>query len=218
MHAIQRGHNREACFREHGDRAVYLSHLRELSTDLQCPLHAYCLMTNHVHLLVTPSRHDSLATLMRCPGQRYVQYFNRHHQRSGTLWEGRFRSCLTESRRYVLACYRYIEMNPVRAGMVSAPGEYRWSSHLANIGLSGDALLNPHGEFLALGRDAESRRRAYQELFLRDDATEADAIREATNGGYPLVGQRLKEDLEAEGHRLGPGPSGRPRKAVLEAG
>ena len=115
LHVIQRGHDRKPCFRHDTDHLVYLSNLAELSRRTRCAVHAYCLMTNHVHLLLTPSDERACATLMRNLGQRYVQYFNRRYERSGTLWEGRYRSCLVESAAYVLACYRYIERNPVRA-------------------------------------------------------------------------------------------------------
>jgi putative transposase len=210
VHVIQRGHNRNACFREGTDYLLYLMHLRELASKLECALHAYCLMTNHVHLLLTPPGQDSLARLMRALGQRYVQYFNRHHGRSGTLWEGRFRSCLTESPAYVLACHRYVEMNPVRAGMVSTPADYRWSSHRGNIDAAGDKALTAHPEYLALGIDADARCKAYGGLFATSDESMTEQIRRATNGGYPLVSDRLKDVLETEGKRLGPGRSGRP--------
>ena len=211
-HVVQRGHNRDACFRERSDYLIYLLHLRKLAAALECSLHAYCLMTNHVHLLITPPREDSLAKLMRGLGQRYVQYFNRHHRRSGTLWEGRFRSCLTESSQYVLACYRYIEMNPVRAGMVAAPGDYRWSSHLGNTGSLEDKALTPHPEYLALGNAADVRLRSYLGLFSTIADADADAIRRATNAGYPLVSDSLRNLLGAEGKKLGPGRNGRPPK------
>ena len=124
LHVIQRGHNRQACFRQETDYLVYLTLLHDLSTKRRCAMHAYCLMTNHVHLLLTPGDAQACATLMRDLGQGFVQYFNRRYERSGTLWEGRFRSCLVESARYVLACYRYIELNPVRAGMVADASSY----------------------------------------------------------------------------------------------
>src|SRR5258706_826975 len=118
LHIIQRGNNRGACFVDESDYRLYLLHLRELAFKLECRVHAYCLMTNHVHLLLTPVSSDACVALMRDLGQRYVQYFNRRHHRTGTLWEGRFRSCVAESASYALACYRYIELNPVRASMV----------------------------------------------------------------------------------------------------
>jgi putative transposase len=181
--------DRQDCFSEETDRLVYLSLLRELSTQTRCAVHAYCLMTNHVHLLLTPATADGPSILMRKVGQRYVPYFNRRYGRTGTLWEGRFKSCLVDSSRYVLGCHRYIECNPVRAGMVPHAGAYRWSSYHANVGIADDALLTPHVEYLALGS-------AYSGLFdTPDDAALIKAIREATHGGYPLVGDALKRQL-----------------------
>lgn len=204
VHLIQRGHNRNACFRETSDYFVYLMHLRELSTELACEVHAYCLMTNHVHLLLTPPSADACSRLMRNIGQRYAQYFNRHHGRSGSIWEGRFRSSITESARYVLACYRYIELNPVRAGMVTAPADYRWSSHAANTATRSDSLITPHAEFKALGPDAESRRTAYLGTLFAEADTDLDQIRKSINGGYPLASEQFKATLSIDARRLAP--------------
>lgn len=212
VHIVQRGNNRDACFRESSDYFVYLMHLRQLSGDLDCAVHAYCLMTNHVHLLVTPGTATACARLMRNLGQRYVQYFNRHHQRSGTLWEGRFRSCVAESARYVLACHRYIELNPVRAGMVGSAGEYRWSSYLGNIGEKDDPLLTPHAEYHALGKDATACRNAYRRLLAPLPEVELEEIRRATNSGYPLVSDEWKGRMQLEEKRVAPGRNGRPPK------
>src|SRR5919108_4755350 len=128
VHLIQRGNNRATCFLSDADYLVYLAYLRQLSEKYECAVHAYCLMTNHVHLLVTPRAAGGCTALMRDLRQRYVQYFNRRHERTGALWEGRFRSCLVESALFVLGCYRYIELNPVRAGIVHHPSGYLWSS------------------------------------------------------------------------------------------
>jgi putative transposase len=139
---------------------------------------------------------------MRNLGQRYVQYFNRRYERSGTLWEGRFRSCLVDSARYVIACHRYIELNPVRAGMVPRASEYRWSSHNSNAGQGFNQLLTPHAEYLALAPDETSRHAAYQGLFIAgDEPAFLAAIRDATNGGYALVGEDLKSRLPADTRR-----------------
>jgi putative transposase len=214
VHVIQRGNNRGACFRETSDYLVYLVCLRELSAKLGCRVHAYCLMTNHVHLLLTPPSADACISLMRNLGQRYVQYFNRRHARTGTLWEGRFRSCVTESARYVLTCHRYIELNPVRAGMVNFPTDYAWSSHTANIGMCGGTFLSSHAELIALGKDSSSRHSAYRRLFEEEmEPSLLAEIREATNGGYPLVSGSLKATISAAtGRRLERGRAGRPRK------
>lgn len=196
VHIIQRGNNRNACFRADGDYLVYLAHLRHLSRKHQCDVHAYCLMTNHVHLLLTPNAADTCGVLMRDLGRSYVRYFNRRYARSGTLWEGRFRSCIAESPQYVLACYRYIELNPVRAGMVGLPGAYPWSSHGVNSGVHIDAMVKPHREFLALAAEPGARRAAYASLF--EEPVEQGllrSIRDATNGGYPLASEAFKSRL-----------------------
>jgi putative transposase len=193
---------------------VYLVNLRALASKHACAVHAYCLMTNHVHLLLTPSVPEACTGLMRDLGQRYVQYFNRRHDRTGTLWEGRFRSSLVESARYVLACYRYIELNPVRAGMVRHAADYPWSSHTANIGEAPKSFLSPRVEFNALGADLSACEAAYRLLF----ETEMEAgvirdIRQAANGGYPLAGEAFKERLRLSStRRIDRGRAGRPAK------
>ena len=139
---------------------------------------------------------------MRDLGQRYVQYFNRRHARTGTLWEGRFHSCLVESSAYVLACHRYIELNPVRAGLVAEPGAYRWSSHHGNVGRREDKLLTAHIEYSSLGTDVVQRQISYQRLFESADGPDfLAAVRDATNGGYALVGEQLKAALAATVNR-----------------
>src|SRR2546421_2354553 len=149
VHVIQRGHDRAACFRSDRDYFLYLLHLREQARGLGCQVHAYCLMTNHVHLLLTPPSAPACTDLMRNLGQRYTQHFNRTYARTGTLWEGRYRSCVTQSARYVLACYRYIDLNPLRAGMVDHPRAYLWSSYAVNAEERQDPLIAPHAEYLA---------------------------------------------------------------------
>jgi REP-associated tyrosine transposase len=212
VHIIQRGNNRSACFHRDADHLVYLDHLRELSRRHGCEIHAYCLMTNHVHLLVTPRAANACALLMKNLGQRYVQYVNRSRERTGTLWEGRFRSCIAQSDRYVLACYRYIELNPVRAGMVAHAGDYRWSSYLANAGAVRNSWLAPHPEYLALGQNDDARRAAYRGLVASGlDAAQLAEIRSATNSGGAL-GDAAFRSLAARalGRRLTPGRAGRP--------
>lgn len=214
VHIIQRGNNRSTCFHRESDYLVYLDHLRELSRRHGCEIHAYCLMTNHVHLLATPRAANACALLMKNLGQRYVQYVNRSRERTGTLWEGRFRSCIAQSDRYVLACYRYIELNPVRAGMVHCPGDYRWSSHLANAGGVRQTWLAPHPEYLALGNEDEARCTAYRALVDSGlDPAQLAEIRGATNSGGAL-GDAAFRSLAARalGRRLTPGRAGRPPK------
>jgi len=210
LHIIQRGNNRIACFFADSDHLVYPHHLGELATRYACSLHAYALMTNHVHLLLTPQRPDGASLLMKHLGQRYVQYVNRTYDRSGTLWEGRFRSSPVQAGRYLLACYRYIELNPVRAGMVESPGAYRWSSFGANALGRHDHLITPHPAFLALGEDESGRRAAYRNLFRSELEPQAlEDIRISANSGYALGSERFRDEIAAAlGRRAGPGKSG----------
>jgi len=214
VHLIQRGHNRDACFFAEEDYALYLDHLAELSARFGCAVHAYVLMTNHVHLLLTPQETDGTSLLMKHLGQRYVQYINRAYGRSGTLWEGRFRSCVAEEEGYVLACQRYIELNPVRAQMVTHPRHYRWSSYRTNAEGKASSLLTPHAQYLALGRNDGARLEAYRLLFRSElDQEVIQEIRDATNGNFALGGERFKKQVEAMlGRRVSRRQRGRPRK------
>jgi putative transposase len=214
LHIIQRGNNRQACFFADEDYRVYLQWLGEYAAKTGCLIHAYVLMTNHVHLLVSTERRESAGALLKALGQRYVQYINRTYRRSGTLWEGRFRSCLTQEETYLLSCQRYIELNPVRAGMVEHPANYRWSSYRANAQGEADVLLSPHSLYQALGLDAPSRQAAYRELFRYElDPGLVDEIRSATNGNYALGNERFATEVAAAlGRRAVPGKSGRPRR------
>ncbi|MGQ0511936.1 MAG: transposase [Betaproteobacteria bacterium] len=220
MHAVQRGNNRVACFVDDEDRAFYLHHLGRLASQACCALHAYCLMTNHVHLLVTPERADGCAELFRRLGVVYTQYFNKRHERTGTLWEGRFRSSLIQTEAYLLACYRYIELNPVRAGMVVAPGLYRWSSYAVNAGEARDPCITPHAEYLHLGLDEEERRRQYRALFGTELETElVRDIRAMTNAGYVLGSESFQREIGRRlGRRVSPGTAGRPVLAETPGG
>ena len=151
---------------------------------------------------------------MKRLGQRYVQYINRTYKRSGTLWEGRFRSSIIQQDEYLLKCQRYIELNPVRAGIVKHPGEYRWSSYLVNGQGNSVDLLSPHSLYQALGRTASERQNAYRELFRHElEPREIDEIRKATNGNFALGNSRFKQEIgEMLGRRVTPGKAGRPRK------
>jgi putative transposase len=217
VHLIQRGNNRAPCFFSDEDRKFYLFHLARLLPRARCALHAYCLMTNHVHLLATPQEIDSCATLMKSVGQLYTQYVNRTYGRTGTLWEGRFKSCLVQRERYVLTCYRYIELNPVRAQLVESAAQYEWSSFGSNAGKRARDELTPHPEYLALGATSEERRAVYRDLFGADAAGEFDEIRQATTAGYVAGDERFKQSIaRAVGRRVEQGEPGRPRASVTD--
>ena len=176
QHVVQRGNDRMPCFLDEADRRLYLTALREMSLRYGCAIHAYVLMTNHVHLVVTPEAAGGVSRMMQGIGRLYVAEFNARHRRTGTLWEGRYKSCLVGGERYVLACHRYIELNPVRAAMVAHPSEFPWSSHLSNALGRDDPLLQPHRAYRALGPDAGERQLAYRALF--DDVLTANDIAE----------------------------------------
>lgn len=181
VHITQRGVNRSPCFVTDEDRAFYLELLATLANETRCSIHAYALMTNHVHLLLTPEEGDAARSLMMRLGQRYVRAFNRAHGRTETLWEGRFRSSAARDEGYVLTCYRYIELNPVRGGLVADPADFPWSSYRSNALGMPSRMLVPHERFLALGAEPESRRRAYQSLIAEGLSEDALAtIRQAT--------------------------------------
>jgi putative transposase len=163
-----------------------------------CEVHAYVFMTNHVHLLMTPSSESSIGRVMQSVGRRYVQRFNTRYQRTGTLWEGRYRATVVLSEQYLFACYRYIELNPVRAGLVAAPRDYRWSSFRANALGARDPIVVQHERYCALGADLSARQAAYRGLFeiaLADSTVVA--IRDATNKGWTLGSERFDAELAA---------------------
>jgi putative transposase len=214
VHVIHRGNNRQACFFEDNDRSFYLFHLRRLLRKTACSLHAYCLMTNHVHLLLTAAADHGCSQLMQGVAQLHTQYVNRNYGRSGSLWEGRFRSCLVQSEQYLLGCYRYIEANPVRAALCRHPRDYAWSSYRANAEEDVDTAISPHGEYLRLGPSAAPRRKAYGELFQVDPRYwRMEEIREATNGNFALGDTGFKRRLALQlGRRVDRGSPGRPSK------
>jgi putative transposase len=212
-HIVQRGNNREACFIESENYQYYLELWRQLSKRYGVKVHAYCLMTNHIHILVTPESKRSISDTMKVVGSRYAQYINLKYRRTGTLWEGRHRSSLVQSERYLLSCYRYIELNPVRAGMVSRPEEYRWSSYAINA-WGDEGWLTPHEEYLRMGNSADDRLHAYRELF-RYQLSEQDLhlIRKAAHYCHPVGDDRFKLQIETKyGVALGNMKRGRPRK------
>lgn len=218
LHLIQRGNNREAVFFGEEDYERYYTWLAAASTDNGCAIHAYVLMTNHVHLLVTPKAPDSVPRMMQSLGRRYVRHVNATYRRTGTLWEGRYRAAAIDSETYFLSCCRYIELNPVRAGMVKHPRDYSWSSYRAHALGRTDTLLSDHPLYHALGRSGADRQDAYRTLFRAPlDAGFVDALRRATNGGWALGSDRFKRQIaKALGRRVSPLPKGRPPKSVKD--
>lgn len=202
MHITQRGNDRIDTFRCEEDFARYLLFLREANANAGCAIHAYALMTNHIHLLLTPEARGSASDLMRRVGCRYVKYFNRRYHRTGTLWEGRFRSALVEKRSYFLRCSRYIDLNPVHAGIVRNAADYEWSSFRCLAEGAPDTLVRPHGEYLNLGTTAFDRRAAYQQFCASAVVPhEKDAIRRATRSNAVFGADAFAERLEASLHR-----------------
>jgi putative transposase len=215
QHIVQRGNNRLPCFLDDDDRRRYLSLLSDALIATGCQLHAYVLMDNHTHLLVTPDAPGAVSLMMQRLGRRYVAEFNRRHGRTGTLWEGRFKSSLVESDGYVLACYRYIELNPVRARMVSEPEVFRWSSHAGNALGRADPLLTPHPCYYALAGEPQARSQAYRAIVrqvLSDD--EIDRIRLHLQQQRALGSDDFRSMVEAKVRRFaGVRPAHRPRLA-----
>lgn len=213
LHVIQRGNNRGAIFFSDTDYPLYRDWLAAAATEYGCAIHAYVLMTNHVHLLLTPRTAESLPRTMQSLGRRYVHHVNRAYRRTGTLWEGRYRAAPIESEAYFLACCRYIELNPVRAGMVAAPGAYRWSSWAAQATGAEDMLLTEHALYRALGASAAERQAGYRALFNGMlDPEFVEALRAATNGGWALGGEGFRQEIaRVLRRRVTPAPVGRPR-------
>lgn len=198
LHVIQRGNNRADIFFERCDYLHYLNDLREAAERHGCAIHAYVLMTNHVHLLLTPDGEQGPARMMQAVGRRYVRYVNTRHGRTGTLWEGRYKSVVVDSENYLLACSRYIELNPVRAGMVTHPGEYAWSSFGRNARGMTDSLVTPHPVYRALAPSAVEREAAYRALFgSLLESRILKEIRDATHAGTILGGKRFRKEVEA---------------------
>lgn len=197
QHVIQRGNNRHVIFADDADCRFYRDKLVEACERYSCRVHAYVLMTNHVHLLITPDIEAGISKVMQSLGRSYVQYFNYRYRRTGTLWEGRYKAALLDTNRYLLTCYRYIEMNPVRAGMVVEPDDYRWSSYRCNALGEADGLVAPHAVYLQLGASAGEPYRAYRALFEEGlEPVAIKAIREATNKDWVLGNDRFRLEIK----------------------
>ena len=217
-HAIVRGNNRQAIFFDDEDRRNYRSVLQAACSAYGLAVHAFALMSNHVHLLVTPSRPDSLALVMQAVGRQYVRYFNRRHGRTGTLWEGRYRASIIQEDRYFLACQRYVEMNPVRAGMVTVPEAFPWSSHAHHLGLVTDPLVSAHSLYWGLGNTPFEREAAYRRLFEAAPAVDEARLAEALGKGHAVAEEAFLGKLEATtGRPWLRRRVGRPRKTAVSA-
>lgn len=212
VHLLQRGNNRQTCFNNSGDFSAFLWWLREYSENFEVEIHAWALMENHYHLLCTPQTDDGLSRMIQALGRQYVRYFNSQNQRTGTLWEGRFRSCLVQPERYLLEVYQYIELNPVRTALVSQPADYSWCSYLINAFGKPSALCKPHAEYLKLGETKAERAEKYQAMCENDlNEKMLDEIRNSTNKGLAIGDESFKIEVEKmTGRRLRALKSGRP--------
>jgi putative transposase len=213
-HVVQRGNCRQAVFYEDNDYRVYLAWLREGAEKYGCAIHAYVLMTNHVHLLMTPESRESISRIIQHVGRHYVTYINHTYGKSGTLWEGRHKGCIIDTDTYLLACMRYIELNPVRAGMVKQPADYPWSSYAANASGKYDNIVTPHACYLAIAASEHERRYAYRELFRQSlEPEQVHDIRATVQTGTPLGNDRFKEEIEQILNcKVGQAKQGRPKK------
>jgi len=213
-HVFQRGHNREPVFFDDQDYLAYLRFLKASADALGCLIHAYVLMTNHVHLLVTPRNANDISLLFQGVGRHFVPYINKTYQRRGSLWEGRHKGHILDSEDYFLICMRYIEMNPLRAGMVEHPARYRWSSYAANAQGIDNAVIEPHELYMSLGKTSEARQEAYRGLFATAiNVDELELIRASLHSGTPLGNDRFKQQIEsAVGRSVGFNQRGRPLK------
>jgi putative transposase len=196
QHVIQRGNNRNVIFADSGDYRFYLEKLQEACERFRCDIHAYVLMTNHAHLLMTPATGEGIGKVMQSLGRRYVQYFNYRYRRTGTLWEGRYKAALLDTEAWLLTCYRYIELNPVRAGMVNHPADYGWSSYRCNAMGRLDPLVTTHSLYTRLGATPQQRQQAYCTLFQHHiNEQTLESIRQATNRAWVLGNDRFKEEI-----------------------
>lgn len=215
QHVIQRGVDQQAVFFEPGDYGLYLRTLDKAAKQYECQIHAYVLMTNHTHLLVTPGSERSIPLVMQAIGRSYVQMLNKKYTRTGTLWAGRYRASLVQDDAYLMTCHKYIELNPVRAGLVSAPGDYPNSSYSHNAHGNFDKLITPHVLYESLAHTAKERRAAYRRLFRDNLAPEMlSTIRDTTNSCLVLGNDCFRDQIEAMlGRSVRHRKNGRPRKA-----
>ena len=213
-HVIQRGNNKDAVFFEEEDYFKYLTILNEAATKQGVKIHAYVLMTNHIHLLATSETTSGISLAMQQTGRFYVPYINYKYKRTGTLWEGRFKSSLVSDELYALACMRYIEMNPVRAHMVQAPQDYKWSSYHSNVRGVYDPIISEHVSYKGLARSRKKQQEAYKNLFLEHlDEKILSNIRNCAQSGTPLGNNKFKRQIENKLKiKVGYSIRGRPKK------
>ncbi|MCK4743169.1 MAG: transposase [Sulfuriflexus sp.] len=196
QHIIQRGNNRQVCFIDDNDFAAYAHWLDKYAKQHKVAIHAWVFMTNHVHLLVTPNTNEGISKVMQALGRDYVRYFNNKHGRTGTLWEGRFKSCVIDRENYLFTCQQYIEMNPVRAGMVENPEDYIWSSYGSSALGRKTALWMPHPIYNLLGNSTTERTNNYRAMFKQKLAANTlSAIRTALNQGMVLGSNDFKQKI-----------------------
>lgn len=198
-HVIHRGNDRQDIVRDDEDREFLLQLIVDCAARAKVAIHAYVLMANHFHLLLTPSTERGLPAMMQAVGRRYVQYFNKRHRRSGTLWEGRYRASLIQTDRYLLACMAYIDLNPVRAGVVGQPADYRWSSHAHYAGLRQDKRVTPHALYWALGNTPFAREAGYVE-FVRQgiSGTDQTAMTDSALKSWVLGGEDFAAEVQKQ--------------------
>jgi putative transposase len=216
QHVIIRGVNREPIFLRNMDYHYYLKRLREAAEKNYCAIHAYVLMTNHVHLLITPEDSEGISKAIQVLGRYYVQYFNKTQNRTGTLWEGRYKSTPVDSEHYLLTCYRYIELNPVRANMVTHPADYPWSSYHHNASGQPNDIITRHSTYHSLGDNDKERQQSYRDLFKQEiDEEKLEEIRIATNREWVLGNENFKSWIERKlQRRTKPLPRGGDRKSI----
>lgn len=219
-HIIQRGNNRQSIFADRADYELLLELLDENARKFHVAIHAYVLMSNHFHVLATPETTEGIPQMMQAVGRRYVRVFNQRWQRTGTLWEGRYRSTLIQAERYLLACMVYIDLNPVRAGLVGDPADYPWSSYLHLVGRRSDRLVTPHPLYWAMGNTPFAREAAYAELVRSGiSAEQQKALTDSALRGWALGEADYVADLQRRTERrVARAKAGRPRVVRTEAG
>ena len=216
-HIVQRGNDRQPIFRDDDDRRVFLTWLRDAARQLKVSIHAYVLMPNHLHLLASPGDAQGLSRMMQWIGRHYVPYFNRKYDRSGTLFEGRFKAIVVDAERYFMTCCCYIELNPVRAGLAAGAADFEWSSYAHHAGTKTDPLIVDHALYWALGNTPFQREAAYRAMVEQGLATtDVAAVTEATRKGWALASPQFRKNLEKHiERRVGPAKRGRPVRAAV---